>query len=118
MAKLTGFHKNLLVFLMLAVLLPMACRELVMVMARANRNYGTQDTLRRSSRRGFGKRFLSQLHCQSLQAGNKFTNFKLRAGFSSRTPLCVSADRVTAKAAPAAWGEGVFPAAVLTPLRI
>jgi hypothetical protein len=117
MTKLRGFHKNLLVFLVGAVLLPLACREMVMVIVRANANYGVQGSIRRSSRQSFGKRFLSQLNCQSLQAGNKFTNFKPCASFSPSTPLSVSADRVTAKAAPAALGEGAFPAA-LTPLRI
>ncbi len=118
MTKLTGFQKNLLVLIVLSVLPPLACRELVMVLIRSNAGYSTQDNLRQSNRQCFGKRFLSQLNNQSLQAGNKFTNFKPCTGFSPRTPLSLSAELVTAKAAPAAFGEGAFPAAVLTPLRI
>ena len=118
MSKLKGFHKNLLVFLVLAVLLPLACREMVMVMVRANGNYGAQGAIRRSTRQSFGKRFLHQLNCQSLPAVEKFTDFKPCSAFSPGFPLPVSALRVTADAAPAAWGRRVFPAAAPAPLRI
>lgn len=105
-------------FLVAAALLPLACRELAMVMVRANGNYGAQDTLRRSNRQAFGKRFLSQLNCQSLQAGNKFNNFKPCARLSPNSPFSVFAFRVTAQAAPASFGRTAFPSTVPIPLRI
>lgn len=117
MRKLNGFHKNLLLFLVVAVVIPMACRELAMVMVHANGNGGAHDTISRSGRQCFGKRLLSQLNCQSL-AGEKTAKLRPCSSHFPSSPLPFSVARITAKAAPAALREGVFPTAALTPLRI
>jgi len=117
MSKLNGFRKNLLVFGVVAMVLPMACRELVMVMIRPNGNSGFHDTLRRSGRQCFGKRLLSQLNCQSLQAGEITMKSKPCTGSTPGSPLPVSVAWITAQAAPAALGGGLVSTAPI-PLRI
>jgi|GEM_PF-4129302 len=117
MTKLKGLRKNLLVFLIAAVALPVACRELVMMMVRTNAQYGTQDSLHGSGRLCFGKRLLSQINCQSLQTREKTAKSKPCA-FSFFSPMSVPVVRVTAKAVPSVLGEERFPSAGPIPLRI
>jgi hypothetical protein len=116
MPKLSRFRKNLLAFLLAAALVPLACRELVMLMVRANGNYGTQDTFRRSSRKAFGKRFLHQLNCQSLEVREKFQS--QGGAMSPACPEALSACRSTAASLAAPLEKRSFPTAFRIPLRI
>ncbi len=74
MPKLNRFWKKLLPLLVTAALVPMACRDLVLVMIHADKADGSpQDSLNHSGSRTFGRMFLHQLNCQSLEFREKFS---------------------------------------------
>ncbi len=119
MLKLTRFRGNQLAYLVAAVLLSMACRQLVLGMVHVGGMGAiTRDSLHKTSRQYFGRQFLDALNCQSLQPGEKDTGHG--PGTATVSPFEEAAffRGMTAQTAPPDLEKRSFPPAAPTPLRI
>lgn len=74
MMKFCRIRKTLLPFLVVAALVPMACRGLVMVFSHAQ-GFGANfsGSISRTTAKTFGRTFLHNLNSQSVEVGAKFS---------------------------------------------
>ena len=119
MPKISRFRKNLLAVLVAAALVPMACRNLALAMVHPNRpDSGPHDSLNHSGGRSFGKMFLHELNCQSLEDRERFPGQESGAGMAPACAKALFVRRETSPAVSPPFEKRLFPTTGPIPLRI
>jgi hypothetical protein len=105
--------------LLIATLFPLAGRQLVLLAVHASRVYINEEgSLSRSVRRTFGRSFLAQLNCQSLEPERKHLGLKTSVEASQPSVPVLFFSGITAPSAPNLFEQKFFSSAGFTPLRI
>jgi len=118
MLKLNRLRGNLLVFLLMFALCPLVFRQLLTVFIQAEGCSGPEVSVSHSARRCYGKVFLHQLNCQTLESVRENQEPKTEAGLLPKFPEIGFLCRLTAKTVSVVFAEKLSSSDGSIPLRI